>query len=84
MTSRAPPAAACSQDRGCITCSDEGLVLRVARMFPADGLAICVDPGGRETEVQVALVGPISVGDELLVHAGVALLRLDAAGRGAA
>jgi hydrogenase maturation factor len=37
-----------------------------------DGLAVC--DGG--VEVMVDLVGPVQPGDELLVHAGVALTRL--------
>jgi hydrogenase maturation factor len=36
-----------------------------------DGVAVC--DGG---DVMIDLVGPVSPGDELLVHAGVALARL--------
>jgi hypothetical protein len=37
-----------------------------------DGLAVCEDG----VEVMTELVGPVAPGDELLVHAGVALTRL--------
>jgi hydrogenase maturation factor len=53
----------------CVTCSDEGLAMRVDEVV--DGLAIC---GG--VEVMTELVGPVAPGDEVLVHAGVALVRL--------
>lgn len=74
----------CSADRTCITCSDEGRVLLVLSVDSDGDIAVCVDTDGRETEVEVALVGPIGPGDQVLVHAGVALLRLDTARRGAA
>jgi hydrogenase maturation factor len=37
-----------------------------------DGLAVC----DGDVEVMTELVGPVEAGDELLVHAGVALARL--------
>jgi hydrogenase maturation factor len=58
-------------ERHCITCSDEGLPMRVLEA-KGDGLAIC--EGG--VEVMTALVGKVETGDELLVHAGVALVRI--------
>ena len=60
-----------SCDEGhCITCSDEGVPMRVLEI---DGsLARC--EGG--VEVMTDLVGDVEPGDELLVHAGVALVRL--------
>jgi len=56
----------------CVTCSDEGVPLRVVEARP-DGLALC------ETDVEVMtdLVGPVEPGDVLLVHAGVALTRIE-------
>lgn len=57
-------------DGHCVTCSDEGVPMRVERV--ENGLAVC--DGGRE--VMTELVGPVEPGDELLVHAGVALTRL--------
>ena len=55
----------------CVTCSDEGVPMRVQALRD-DGLALCDDG----TEVMVDLVTPVEPGDELLVHAGVALARL--------
>jgi hydrogenase maturation factor len=54
----------------CTTCSDEGVPMRVLEVG-ADGLARC--EGG--VEVMTELVGPVAPGDEVLVHAGVALVR---------
>jgi hydrogenase maturation factor len=55
----------------CITCSDEGVAMRVVEVG-RDGLARC--DGG--VEVMTDLVGVVAPGDEVLVHAGVALVRL--------
>ncbi len=40
-----------------------------------DGLARC-EADGAESDVMVDLVGPVAIGDEVLVHAGVALARV--------
>jgi len=61
----------------CVTCSDEGLPMRVEALHDDPDLAVCVDDGGARTEVMTALVEDVRVGDRLLVHAGTALLRLD-------
>jgi hydrogenase maturation factor len=53
----------------CVTCSDEGVPMRVTEV--TEGLALCDG-----VEVMTDLVGPVEPGDELLVHAGVALVRL--------
>jgi hypothetical protein len=53
----------------CITCSDEGVPMRVTAVV--DGLALCDG-----VEVMTELVGDVAPGDELIVHAGVALVRL--------
>jgi hydrogenase maturation factor len=42
-----------------------------------DGLTVCVDPAGVRGAVDTALVGTVVPGDAVLVHAGVALVRLD-------
>jgi hydrogenase maturation factor len=55
----------------CITCSDEGVPMRVVAA-DGDGLAVCEG----DVEVMIALVGDVEPGDELLVHAGVALVKL--------
>ena len=64
----------CTADTHCITCSDEGVPMRVLAAR-ADGLARC-EADGTETDVMTDLVGPVTIGDNLLVHAGVALARL--------
>ena len=75
MATDGPPTF-CSTDHGCITCADEGVEVRVVGMGE-DGLAVCVDRGGRAGAVDTALVGAVVPGDALLVHAGVALVRLE-------
>jgi hydrogenase maturation factor len=61
-------------DGHCITCSDEGIVMRV---MSADGSeATCLDDAGEAHRVATDLVGSVDAGDELLVHAGVAIRHL--------
>jgi hydrogenase maturation factor len=55
----------------CVTCSDEGIELRVIDVR-ADGTALCED----DVEVMTDLVGEVAPGDGLLVHAGVAIARV--------
>ena len=69
----------CASDH-CITCSDEGVEMRVMEAGP-DALARCAAPDGGVAEVATELVGAVAAGDLLLVHAGVALAVL---GRAAA
>jgi len=57
----------------CITCSDEGVALRVLEVR-GEGLALCEG----DVEVMTDLVGAVAPDDTLLVHAGVALTRVDA------
>ncbi len=64
----------CTADTHCITCSDEGVPMRVLEVQP-DGLARC-EADGAESDVMIDLVAPIAIGDNVLVHAGVALARL--------
>jgi hydrogenase maturation factor len=42
----------------------------------AGGLARCASEDGTTSEVMTELVGVVAPGDSVLVHAGVALLRL--------
>ncbi len=63
-------------DTHCITCSDEGVAMRVLGLG-SDGLASCVDDNGRWERIMTDLVSPVSPGDSVLVHAGVALVRLE-------
>ena len=41
-----------------------------------DGLAVCADETGNGTDVMTDLVGDVTEGDTLLVHAGTALARI--------
>ena len=60
---------ACDDDH-CITCSDEGVPMRVLEAGNG-GVAVC--DGG---DVITDLVGPVEAGETLLVHAGVAIAKL--------
>jgi hydrogenase maturation factor len=57
----------------CVTCGDDADPMRVLRIDEARGLALCVDDDGERHTVEIALVDA-TVGCELLVHAGVALV----------
>lgn len=57
----------------CITCSDEGIPVTVVALTPCG--AQCRDGDGHDQRVEIDLVEPVRVGDELLVHAGVAIAR---------
>jgi len=57
----------------CVTCADEALPMRVESVA-ADGAAVCAG----DIQVLTDLVGPVAEGDRLLVHAGVAIARLEA------
>jgi hydrogenase maturation factor len=59
----------------CITCGDEALPMRVRGIDEERGLALCEDADGRRSSVEIALVDGVTVGDELLVHAGTAIAR---------
>lgn len=70
------PADKDTRELRCVTCSDEGILMRVVGLAQPEGMATCEDSDGRSWEVQTDLVRDVRVGDELMVHAGVALLRL--------
>ncbi|MFL5828225.1 MAG: HypC/HybG/HupF family hydrogenase formation chaperone [Thermoleophilaceae bacterium] len=65
---------------GCITCGDEGISARVVEVDEAQALALCAGDDGSRSTVETALVGPVRVGDSLLVHAGTAIARLEEGG----
>jgi hydrogenase assembly chaperone HypC/HupF len=65
----------CHSDH-CITCGDEGIPMTVLRIDETRALALCADDEGAKSSVQIELVDPVAPGDSLLVHAGVALVRL--------
>ena len=61
------------EDGHCITCGDDGVPMRVLRV--RDDQALCEDPEGAHHTVEIALVDAHE-GDDVLVHAGVALVTL--------
>ena len=61
----------------CITCSDEGVPMKVERIDVDRGLALCSNADGSRSTVEIALVD-VEPGDRVLVHAGVALAELTA------
>jgi hydrogenase maturation factor len=68
------PLAHCDPDSGCITCGDVAVALTVEELIGND--ARCVDARGRPEMVALDFV-TAEPGDRVLVHAGVALERLD-------
>ena len=68
--------AVCDIREGCITCGDVAVPLTVVETGELD--ARCRDDEGNEELVAIELVGAVAPGDRLLVHAGVAIERLDA------
>ena len=63
---------ACDSAGHCITCSDEGVAMRVVSV--SNEGAMCVDDDGvRHEGVAIDLVEPVAPGDRVLVHAGVAI-----------
>ncbi len=62
----------CADDH-CVTCGDVAEPMRVLRVDEDRGLALCSDEAGGRHTVEIALVPPVAIGDELLVHAGTAI-----------
>jgi hydrogenase maturation factor len=62
----------------CITCGDVAVPMRVVRVGD-DGLAECATEDGKACAVEVGLLDGVAAGDSVLVHACVALQRLDKA-----
>jgi hypothetical protein len=73
MTRREAEGVSRCRDDHCVTCGDVAEPMRVLRIDPERGLALCVDSAGERRTVEIALVGPVAVDDELLVHAGTAI-----------
>jgi hydrogenase maturation factor len=66
----------CDLGEACITCGDVAVPLRVLAVDEDRGLAVCADESDRRETVEIALVAPVRVGDELLVHAATAIAKL--------
>jgi len=71
-------ARACDDPHHCITCGDDGVPMRVLELDDARGLALCADDAGTRRSVETTLVGALAVGETVLVHADVALTRMEA------
>jgi HupF/HypC family protein len=65
----------CDPHVGCITCGDVGVEMSVVGMAEG-GLATCAGEDGDRRQVETALVGDVSPGEVLLVHADVALTKV--------
>jgi hydrogenase maturation factor len=63
------------RDDGCIVCSDTGVPVRIVELRGDD--ALCEDSSGDRVEIAIELVGPVSTGDIVLVHGGVAIARVE-------
>ena len=59
----------------CITCGDVAVAMRVIEVDEERCLALCEDESGKHHTVELALVDA-GAGDQVLVHAGVALVTL--------
>jgi hydrogenase assembly chaperone HypC/HupF len=68
----------CEDPYHCITCGDDGVEMRVVEVDDARALALCEAAGGARESVEIALVDAVAPGDALLVHAGTALVKLEA------
>jgi hydrogenase maturation factor len=77
---RTDPEQHCDPEHGCITCGDTAVEMRVLGVDERRGLALCADAADRRETVEIALVPPVGPGDELLVHAGTAIAKLEGAG----
>jgi hydrogenase maturation factor len=76
MTHLAPQ---CDHTVGCITCGDEAIEMTVVAVDAERGLALCSDPQGDRSSVEIALIEEVREGERLLVHAGTAIARPEGA-----
>jgi hydrogenase maturation factor len=67
----------CDHEVGCITCGDTAVPMRVVKVDEVRGLALCADATGARETVETSLVDGVEEGTTLLVHAAVALQRLE-------
>ncbi|HEY4305387.1 MAG TPA: HypC/HybG/HupF family hydrogenase formation chaperone [Gemmatimonadaceae bacterium] len=67
---------ACDDPAHCITCSDEGIPMRVVSCDADGALAWCESETGARSEVLIGLIEHACAGDVVLVHAGTALTRV--------
>ncbi len=62
---------------GCVVCADAGIPVRVLAIMGDD--ALCEDAGGTRATIAIDLVTPVTIGDVLLTHGGVAIGRVEEA-----
>ena len=68
----------CTLDHdGCVVCSDAGIPVRVISIEADD--ALCEDAAGNQTEIAIELVAPVTEGEVLLTHGGVAIAKVQKA-----
>ena len=60
-----------------MTCGDVAVPMRVLALDATRGLALCATEHGQRETIEIALVGPVTIGDDLLIHAGTAIARLE-------
>ena len=66
----------CTLDHdGCAVCSDAGIPVRVISIEGDD--ALCEDSAGNQTEIAIELVAPVTEGEILLTHGGVAIGKVE-------
>jgi len=50
--------------------------MKVLKIDADRALALCASDAGEKSSVEISLIDPVEPGDSILVHAGVALVRL--------
>jgi hydrogenase maturation factor len=75
---RTPQDPYCTIDHdGCVVCSDSGIPLQVISIDGDD--ALCEDAAGNRIRIAVELVAPVTTGEVLLTHGGVAIAKVQKA-----
>ena len=77
LTLLIPPSIVCEPgpDGHCAICADEGIPGRVLEIRP-NNLALVEMPSS-QIEVALDLIDNVQIGDQLLIHAGVAIAELE-------
>ncbi|MBA2598838.1 MAG: HypC/HybG/HupF family hydrogenase formation chaperone [Chloroflexota bacterium] len=60
---------------GCVVCADAGIPVRVLAVTGDD--ALCEDAFGAQASIAVELVAPVTIGEVLVTHGGVAIGRVE-------
>lgn len=80
---RVASAGSCERDAAgyCITCADEALPARIERVDQEAGMAL-VTVADMTQEIDITLVDDVVPGDQVLVHGGIAIARIDSTAAG--